>query len=158
MKVALIITAILPALVVVSLIVLGVISQSGRAPGIVGGKLAKCSANANCVCTEFESDAKHYIKPLKINADDAAAVHIAQVKHIIERMNGKILASNQNYLATTFTSSMFRFVDDMEIRMDEQEKLIHIRSSSRVGRGDLGVNRKRTEEFKTLFNGTTSKR
>ena len=56
-----------------------------------------------------------------------------------------------DYLAVTFTSSIFRFVDDLEIRIDTDQQLIHLRSASRVGRSDGGVNRKRLERLKMAF-------
>ena len=56
-----------------------------------------------------------------------------------------------DYLAATFTSSLFRFVDDLELRIDTGQKTIHLRSASRVGHGDGGVNRKRVEQLKNSF-------
>ena len=67
-------------------------------------------------------------------------------------MGGTINAELENYIASTFSSSIFGFVDDFEIRIDSIKKVIHIRSASRVGYGDVGVNRKRTELFKKLYN------
>jgi uncharacterized protein (DUF1499 family) len=58
-------------------------------------------------------------------------------------MGGSIQAENENYLAATFSSTIFGFVDDLELRIDPVQKVIHIRSASRVGYSDAGVNRKR---------------
>ena len=66
-------------------------------------------------------------------------------------MGGNIQVENDNYLAATFTSSIFRFVDDLEIRIDLDQKIIHLRSASRVGRSDGGVNRERIKRLKSLY-------
>jgi len=65
-------------------------------------------------------------------------------------MGGSIQAENDNYLAATFTPSIFRFVDDLEIRFDADRKMIHMRSASRVGYSDRGINKKRIERVKIL--------
>ena len=63
-----------------------------------------------------------------------------------------IITQKDNYIHTTFKSRIFRFVDDIEFYFDDKEKLIHFKSASRVGRNDLGVNRKRMEEIRKRFN------
>ena len=95
-------------------------------------------------------DTVHYIEPLVISAGDTAQI-LVRLKTIIREMGGSIQAEKPDYLAATFTSSIFRFVDDLEIRIDTGQKMIHLRSASRVGRGDGGVNRKRVERLKNLF-------
>jgi uncharacterized protein (DUF1499 family) len=67
-------------------------------------------------------------------------------------MGGKIQEEHDGYLWTTFTSRLFRFVDDVEFRIVSSEGLIHVRSGSRMGYSDLGVNRRRVEKLRTIFN------
>jgi uncharacterized protein (DUF1499 family) len=67
-------------------------------------------------------------------------------------MGGKIEEEHDDYLWTTFTSRVFRFVDDVEFRMVSAAGKIHVRSGSRVGYSDLGVNRRRVEKLRALFN------
>ena len=66
-------------------------------------------------------------------------------------MGGDIQAEDDNYIAATFSSAIFGFVDDLEIRVDLTDKMIHIRSASRVGHGDAGVNEKRADFLKKLI-------
>ena len=108
-------------------------SQSNEANGLVEGRLTQCPATPNCVCSEFMPDAVHYIEPLVISAGDAAQI-LVRLKSIIREMGGSIQSEKAEYFAATFTSSIFRFVDDLEIRIDTGQKMIHIRSASRVGR------------------------
>ncbi len=73
------------------------------------------------------------------------------MKNSVREMGGSIQVENDSYLAATFTSSIFRFVDDLEIRVDSDQKMIHLRSASRVGHSDRGVNRERIERLKSLY-------
>jgi len=136
--------------VIIALFMLGHRSQSGEAHGLVDGRLKQCPEKPNCVNSEFASDAEHYIEPLVYSADDAARV-ASRLKTIIGDMGGSIQVEKPGYLAATFTSSLFRFVDDLELRIDTDQKTIHLRSASRVGHGDGGVNRKRVELLKNSF-------
>ncbi len=54
-------------------------------------------------------------------------------------------------LAATFTSLVFRFVDDLDLVVDQEAGVVHVRSASRVGRFDLGVNRRRVEKIRSLY-------
>jgi uncharacterized protein (DUF1499 family) len=63
----------------------------------------------------------------------------------------KIISINDDYLYAECISSVFRFVDDLEFYFDDVEKIIHFRSSSRLGYYDLGVNRRRIEKIKAEF-------
>jgi len=62
-----------------------------------------------------------------------------------------IVAEKEDYLHAEAKSLIFRFVDDVEFYFPATEKLIHVRSASRVGHSDLGVNRKRVEEIRSRF-------
>jgi len=55
----------------------------------------------------------------------------------------EIITDDQDYLHVTFTSAVFRFVDDVEFQFDDQAQTIHFRSASRVGYYDFGANRRR---------------
>lgn len=132
------------------LFVLGKYSQKSHPPGLVSGNLSKCSAAPNCVCSEYVDDADHYIKPIK-NAQNSERSNIAIASATIDEMGGSIHDEQDDYLAATFTSPLFGFVDDMEIRDDQRQGVVHIRSASRVGYSDGGVNRKRLELFKKIF-------
>lgn len=122
--------------------------KSPLAPGIQNGKLTGCPASPNCICTEYPNDPEHFSEPVStpINASTADLVIETALA-----MGGKMQARQGDYLAFTFTSKFFRFVDDFEVRLDAQENLLHIRSASRVGYSDLGVNRRRIERFKAAL-------
>ena len=150
MEKLLIILASISLVVIAVFSILGYISHSGEAYGLAEDRLKQCPDTPNCVCSEFVSDAEHYIEPLVYSADQAAQV-LPRLKAIIREMGGSIQVEETDYLAATFTSSIFRFVDDLELRIDSGQKTIHLRSASRVGHGDGGVNRKRVERLKESF-------
>jgi uncharacterized protein (DUF1499 family) len=150
MKIVIIVIVALFVVAILALFVLGQMSQSGEANGLVDAKLTKCPDKPNCICTEFEADASHYIDPIVFTQTNDTEV-LSRLKNSVREMGGSIQAETDNYLAFTFTSSIFRFVDDLEIRIDTDKKMIHMRSVSRVGRSDRGVNKKRIEQLKKLF-------
>jgi uncharacterized protein (DUF1499 family) len=131
----------------IALAVLGQLSRSGSAPGLVDGKLQPCPDSPNCVCSEYPDDGEHFIEP--IETGDAAK----SPQQAIADLGGKIEIETENYIAATFRSPLFGFVDDLEIRIDSAHKRIQLRSASRVGRGDLGANRKRVERLRQSLLG-----
>jgi len=150
MKIVIIIIVTLIVLAILALIVLGQMSQSGEANGLVEAKLTKCPDKPNCICTEFVADVSHYIEPIGFSQSNAAEV-LSRLKNSVREMGGSIQAETDNYLAATFSSSIFRFVDDLEIRIDTDQNMIHMRSASRVGYSDRGINKKRIEQLKKLI-------
>ena len=66
-------------------------------------------------------------------------------------MGGDLVVDESSYLTATFRSRVFGFVDDLEIRFDTEMPIIHLRSASRVGYSDRGVNRKRVKRLRTTF-------
>ena len=136
--------------------VLGLVSRSGEANGLVEGRLSKCPDKPNCVCSEHKSNINHYVEPIAVSIDNEAGV-LPVLKSSIHEMGGSVQTESDNYLAATFTSSFFRFVDDLELRIDPGASLIHVRSASRVGHSDMGVNRQRVELLRKLYSKSASK-
>ncbi len=142
---------ILTVVVLVRFAMLGHGSKSGQAPGLVSGNLAPCPDKPNCVCSEFSKDAAHYIAPLDYSGVPAEKA-LSELLQIIKELGGEVVVANDEYIAATFSSSLFGFVDDVEYRLEPSQKRIQIRSASRVGHSDLGVNRKRAEAMTRSFN------
>ena len=154
MEALLIVAASIALLAVIALAVLGYRSRFTAAYGLVEGRLKRCPGTPNCVSSEPGSDPAHAIEPLFYAAEDAARV-LPRLKAVIGDMGGRIQVETTDYLAATFTSSVFRFVDDLELRIDTERNAIHLRSASRVGGSDFGVNRKRVALLKTAFHSQT---
>ncbi|KKL90105.1 hypothetical protein LCGC14_1908040 [marine sediment metagenome] len=119
--------------------------------GIIDGKLAPCPKSPNCVSTQV-SDKKHIIKPLKYNSTlKEAKLNILDIIESLKRT--RIINETEIYIHAEFRTRTFKFVDDVEFYFDDTEKIIHFRSASRVGWSDMGVNRKRMENIRKLYEG-----
>ena len=119
-------------------IVLGILSQKGEAPGLVDGRLKEPGSRPNTVSSEADVQPERSVKPLKAS--------LSQIAEVIEATGGTITSRTDSYLSATYMSRIFKFVDDVEIRVDGE--YCHIRSASRVGFSDRGVNRKRVETIR----------
>ncbi len=130
-------------ILVLLFILLGWWSRSGEAPGLESGSLKRCPDRPNCVCSEYPEDESHAVPPIRLSSpsDDP----MSELKRAIGSLGGQVVSQRGDYLAATFTSRIFGFVDDLELRVDTGGGLIHVRSASRVGYGDGGVNRERVE-------------
>lgn len=116
-------------------VLLGIISQKGEAPGLRDGRLKEPGSKPNTVCSEADTQAERAVDPIKAK--------LADVADAIEATGGTITSRSDEYLSATYMSKIFKFVDDVEVRQDGD--VCQIRSGSRVGYSDRGVNRKRVE-------------
>lgn len=118
--------------------------------GVQEGRLAPCPASPNCV-SSYSQDAEHNIAPLTYNyAPEEAIANLKTVINSLERT--KIVEETNNYLYAEFTSKLMGFVDDVEFYLDPEAKVIQVRSASRLGESDLGVNRQRIETIRGKLN------
>ena len=116
--------------------------------GLADGKLRPPPTSPNCASSEYPDD-RAYVKPFAFDGDAEQAW--ADLKEAVLVEGGTVEKETTDYKWFTFTSRIFRFVDDVEFRLDRDEKLIHIRSASRVGHSDFGANRRRVEAIRTRF-------
>ena len=142
---------ILIALFVISAVLLTALSCASNPPKVqlVDGRLKACPNSPNCVSSESDSPSSR-VEPLTFQGLPEKAW--GDLKETIRDMGGEIQEEHDGYLWATFTTRLFRFVDDVELRMVSTNGIIHVRSGSRVGYSDLGVNRRRVEKLRTLFN------
>lgn len=113
--------------------------------GLVSGDggLLPCPESPNCVSNDA-SDEEHKIEPLVLAvAPDAAWKAVHEVLASMPRM--VIIEDNGSYLHAEQTSRLMRYVDDLELAIDTDKGIIAVRSASRLGKSDLGVNRERVE-------------
>jgi uncharacterized protein (DUF1499 family) len=130
---------------------LGQSSQSGKALGLLNNSLQPCPDTPNCVTSELGPEAEKFIAPLDISMFNNTEMDIlAAIETAIVSSGGKIENKHSGYLAATFKSAIFGFVDDVEVRI-VPGKLIHFRSASREGKSDFGANLKRLTALKQLI-------
>lgn len=152
MKKALLGLIILITIVIVAFFAMGLYSETGAAPGLANGQLAPCPNKPNCVSSESSPSDNHSIAAISITPT-MGEEPLLKVKEVIELLGGDVNYSDDNYLASTFTSDLFGFVDDVEFRVDQGSDLLHVRSASRVGYSDQDANRKRVEQIRVLLTG-----
>lgn len=117
--------------------------------GVRAGQLAPCPSTPNCVSSQSQ-DAVHRIAPFTYNSSPQAAM--ADLKTVLQSFRRtKAIAQTENYIYAEFTIPVVGFVDDVEFFLDESAKVIHVRSASRLGESDLGVNRRRIENLREKF-------
>jgi uncharacterized protein (DUF1499 family) len=141
--------AILAGGTVITLALFSLFSSKPTNLGVTNGRLAPCPDSPNCVSTQATDDA-HHIEPIPFDGTPREAM--TRLKTVLaSRPRVRIVMETDTYLHAEFTSLIFRFVDDVEFVVDDQRKVIDFRSASRVGRSDLGVNRKRMEAIRQAF-------
>lgn len=133
---------------------LGMLLMSVTAPrpenlGVKNGRLAACPSSPNCVSTQAE-DREHWIAPIMIPASSSNPIDVL-VEIIRSMPRTFIVEHNSDYLRAEFRSRIFRFCDDVEFYYERSSNRVHLRSASRVGYSDLGVNRMRMEEIRERF-------
>ena len=120
--------------------------------GIENGQLIQCPTTPNCVNSQAK-DKKHYIEPILMTGTPLEVKnHILKILNELKR--AKIIVAEDHYIRVEFTSKVFRFIDDLEFyfpNTKSKEMTIHVRSASRVGHSDFGVNRKRIEQIRSKF-------
>ena len=114
-------------------------------------RLSPCPASPNCVSTQA-TDEQHAIAPIRYRKARAEAKEAIKAS-IMTLPRVKLVEEDEAYLHYEFTSLLLRFVDDVEFLLDETTKTVHFRSASRTGYSDLGVNRQRMEQVRTLVSG-----
>lgn len=124
--------------------------------GVRGGRLKPPSDTENSVTSQATLYPDHPqrayadIAPLALLGDGPAT--IAKIRAEVEQMKGaKVIKADSDYLYAQFTTPLMKFVDDVEFWVDPAARVVQVRSASRVGKGDLGANRKRIEAVRSAL-------
>ena len=120
-------------------------SASTAPPSLSGNELAVCGSKPKCVSSMQDASDDHYIEAIELAAG-AAEESAGSVVAAIESLGGKVTGNDGEIIQATFTSGIFKFVDDVQVRIGTDK--LQVRSSSRVGHSDLGANRKRIERLR----------
>ncbi|MDJ0592814.1 MAG: DUF1499 domain-containing protein [Pleurocapsa sp. MO_226.B13] len=136
--------------IIFSLIIILVSSSIAINPalaiGLENGQLSPCPSSPNCVVSQ-NGDADHEIEAIPFTSDRATAKEtLLKVLSVVPRT--EVVEQTDNYIHAESTSRIFKFVDDVEFYFPEDENTIQVRSASRVGESDLGVNRRRIEQIR----------
>ncbi len=114
--------------------------------GVNNGYLSACPASPNCVVSQ-NADPKHAIDPIPYHVSrDQAREILLKVLSVVPRT--EVVEQTDNYIHALSKSRVFKFVDDVEFYLPTDESVIHLRSASRIGDSDFGVNRRRMEQIR----------
>ncbi len=126
--------------------------------GLKNGQLKPPANSPNSVSSQASLHTNHPfrayadIAPLAYTGDGAAA--FARAVAIVKAMPGATVVNEKpGYVYAQCQTRWLKFTDDLELALDASARVIHVRSASRIGRGDLGVNRKRVEAIRVAMAG-----
>jgi uncharacterized protein (DUF1499 family) len=139
---------------------------SGQAPadlGVRDGRLKSPSRTPNSVNSQADLHAGtaalvDYARIVPFDAEADPPATLARIRAIVELMPGaRVVAARPDYLYAQFTTRWLKFVDDVEFWAPPDARVIHVRSASRVGRKDFGVNRARIEAIRAALGQTAAR-
>lgn len=126
--------------------------------GASAGRLAPPSRTPNSVSSQAALYPEHpqamyaAIDPLALVANENGAAALARLDKLLQATPGVTVVERQpHYLRAQAETRWLKFVDDVELLVDEPAGVIHLRSGSRLGRKDFGVNRARMEALRQRF-------
>jgi uncharacterized protein (DUF1499 family) len=129
--------------------------------GVKNGRLKPPSSTPNSVTSQaalypdHPQAARAAIEPLRYSGDGKAAMRqLASMLRGMERT--RLITDEPGYLYAHCTTRLMRFTDDLEFSLDEVAGVIHVRSASRLGHGDQGVNRARVDAIRARFNASAT--
>ena len=116
--------------------------------------LSPCPGTPNCVSSQ-EKNSQHSIQPIIFEGSLELAKE--RLHRVINSMRGtRIITQDVLYWHVEFTTQLLLFIDDVEFYFEGSQSLIHLRSASRSGYWDLGVNRRRMETIRSKFEKLTN--
>lgn len=119
---------------------------SGKRPDEIGSVpygLRECPKSPNCVSSEA-TDKQHAIESFRLKGDATVSWPLIQ-NEIASMPRWTIVKATDTYIHVECKSRIFRFIDDLELYFNSSNKIISIRSASRIGYSDFGANRRRVE-------------
>lgn len=131
----------------VSLMAFNTVTAGDEMP--VDHSIGECPSKPNCVSSASSGDS-HYVAPFAI-AGDAAEQWRSIVDAVSLLPRTRIVMKTERYIHAESRSRIFGFVDDLELALEASTGLVGVRSASRIGYSDLGVNRKRVERLRTIL-------
>ncbi|MGD9080048.1 MAG: DUF1499 domain-containing protein [Desulfobacterales bacterium] len=112
-------------------------------------RLSPCPDSPNCVSSQ-STDPARSIEPLRYTGNLAEARQ-KLIDLLKDSKRTRLIRVEADYMHAEFRSLIFNFVDDVEFDFSSEDRVIHVRSASRTGYYDFGVNRRRVERLRATF-------
>ncbi len=119
--------------------------------GVFWGYFKPCPETPNCVSSQA-TRAEQKIAPISFVGADRPTAYQVLSEVIDEMPRANVLVSRVDYVHVEFQTKWLRFRDDTEFSLVDSTSRIEMRSASRIGTNDGGLNRRRVEEIRTRFN------
>jgi uncharacterized protein (DUF1499 family) len=136
--------------------VVGVVVGSGGCAGVRpddlgvrNGQLQPCPPSPNCVASDAQNE-EHGIEPLRLAVDASRAWAVLQ-EVLGAWPRTVVVRKTADYIHAECRSAVFGYVDDLELHLRPAQGIIAVRSASRLGRSDFGVNRRRVERLRAAL-------
>lgn len=128
-----------------SITLLGLTACSQGVTTMTDRSQSPCGDKPNCVSTQ-DTREEYNLTPFTLTE----STNIDAIEQVaLELPGAKTAVKEGNYLRIECTSKIMRFVDDLELKIEGDQ--LFVRSESRVGYSDFGVNRKRAEQLRSLL-------
>ena len=117
-------------------------------------RLSPCPDSPNCV-SSLSTDPARLIEPLRYTGSltDARQKLISLLEN---SKRARLISVETDYIHAEFRSLIFKFADDVEFYFSSEDRIIHVRSASRTGYYDFGVNRRRVERLRGIFENSAN--
>lgn len=117
----------------------------------VPAELSPCPDRPNCVCSRSDALRRNQVAPIRVSGDPRA--FFGRLKRVLASQSRTEIVSETDDYVHAACRTLLGFVDDLEARLSLSEGVIHMRSASRVGYYDFGVNRARVESLRRALHG-----
>lgn len=131
----------------------------GTAPkniGVKNGRLIPPSDTPNSVSSQARLYPNHpqrdYADILPLSYSGDGAIAMTRLADILQKMDRTVVVERgPEYIYTQCSTPLLKFTDDLEFWLDQSDKIIQVRSASRLGQKDFGTNRARVESIRARF-------
>jgi uncharacterized protein (DUF1499 family) len=124
--------------------------------GVHAGRLKGLSDTPNSVSSQAGLYPDHpqrayaQIEPLALRGDGPAT--LKRIQALLQTLDGcQLITQQPDYLYAQCSTRLLKFTDDVEFWFDPVAQVIQVRSASRLGRKDFGVNRARIEAVRAAL-------
>lgn len=119
----------------------------------MSGALPPCPARPNCVCSRDDARPGNRVEPYVVEGDPISA--FARLKAVVASLPRTTILLDAADALHAVVRTRMGFPDDFRARLRPDGRAIDVRSASRWGWSDFGVNRRRVEMVRRMLEEAT---